>query len=107
MDLGNTVSAEGLKNSILGIEKKKPKHMLLEIFRRHNDQIAALVGQEYSKGTLTKYETSYKHTQAFLLSKYNLTDIDINALNYEFITEYEFWLKTGQNAAIIPLLNTW
>ncbi len=29
--------------------------------------------------------------------KYKVSDIDINKLDYEFITEYEFWLKSVRN----------
>ncbi len=29
--------------------------------------------------------------------KYGLSDIDIKKLNYEFISQYEFWLKTVRN----------
>ncbi len=54
----------------------------------------ALVGRDYAKGTLTRYETSYKHTMSFLQSRYEVSDIDINKLDYDFITEYEFWLKS-------------
>jgi site-specific recombinase XerD len=71
-----------------------PKYMLMEIFRQHNDQIRALVGREYAAGTLDRYETSYKHTLNFLQWKYQITDMDITRLNYEFMAEYEFWLKS-------------
>jgi site-specific recombinase XerD len=56
--------------------------------------MTALVGQEYAPGTLERYKTSYKHTQSFLEWKYKLKDIDITKLNFEFISDYEFWLKS-------------
>lgn len=56
--------------------------------------MAALVGQEYAPGTLERYKRSYKHTQSFLEWKYKLKDIDITKLNFEFISDYEFWLKS-------------
>src|SRR5580704_1052149 len=68
--------------------------MLIEIFQNHNDQMGALVGNEFSKATLTRYKTSLCHTESFLQWKYNVDDIDIKKLNYEFIAEYEFWLKS-------------
>ena len=40
--------------------------MMLEVFKYHNDQMAALVNQEYAPGTLDRYKTSYRHTQSFL-----------------------------------------
>lgn len=89
------ISAETIKNILIG---KQDVHdsprMLLEIFQHHNDQIAALVGKGYAAGTLERYITSFKHTRAFLEWKYKISDIDIRKLNYEFITEYEFWIKS-------------
>ena len=68
--------------------------MLMVIFRQHNDQISALAGCEYAAGTLERYKISYKHTLNFLQWKYQLTDVDITKLDYEFMAEYEFWLKS-------------
>lgn len=90
------LTAENIKNLLLGKDTRK-KYMVLEVFQYHNDQMAALVNQEYAPGTLNRYKTSYKHTQSFLKWKYNVPDVDIDKLNYEFITEYEFWLKSVRN----------
>ena len=40
------------------------------------------------------FETTLKHTQSFLEAKYRITDIEIKKLDFEFISEYEFWLKS-------------
>ncbi len=87
------LTAANIKNLLLGKDNRK-KYMILEVFQYHNDQMAALVGKEYAPGTLERYKTSYKHTQSFLEWKYKLKDIDITKLNFEFISEYEFWLKS-------------
>ncbi len=42
------ITAENIKNNILGKEDASPKHMLMQIFKHHNDQIGALVDREYS-----------------------------------------------------------
>lgn len=88
------VTAENIKSLLLGKEVSGDKYMLMDVFKHHNDQMAALVGSEYAPGTLERYITSYKHTQSFLEWKYQVSDIDIARLNYEFISEYEFWLKS-------------
>jgi site-specific recombinase XerD len=67
---------------------------IMEIFKVHNEQMAALVGVEYTDGTMERYTTSLKHTKSFLEWKFKVSDMDIRKLNYEFITEYEFWLKS-------------
>lgn len=102
------ISAESIKDLLLGRNKQSPQ-MLLEVFKYHNEQIGALVGQEYASGTLERYRTSYRHTRSFLEWRYKLKDIDISKLNYEFISEYEFWLKSvrkcGHNTTMKYLSN--
>jgi hypothetical protein len=102
------LTAENIKNLLLGKDTRK-KYMVLEVFQYHNDQMAALVNQEYAPGTLDRYKTSYKHTQSFLKWKYKLADVDIDKLNYEFIAEYAFWLKSvrkcGHNTTMKYLAN--
>lgn len=89
---GELVNAENMRNKILGVEKRS--HMLIGIFQQHNDEMKALVGREYATATYTRYETSLKHTIAFLRWKYKVTDIDIRKIDHEFITSYEFYLKS-------------
>jgi integrase len=90
---GKILSIQELKNRWLGIAQKKPK-MLMEVFEEHNQQMKALIGQEYSPLTFERYTTSKKHTHDFMKWKYNVDDLDIKKLNYEFIHDYEFWLKS-------------
>jgi site-specific recombinase XerD len=86
------VNAENMRNKILGVEKRS--HMLIGIFQQHNEEIKALVGREFATATYTRYETSLKHTIAFLKWKYKVSDIDIRKIDHEFVTSYEFYLKS-------------
>ena len=88
----NLVNAENMRNKMLGVEKRT--HMLIGIFQQHNEEIKALVGREFATATYTRYETSLKHTIAFLRWKYKVSDIDIRKIDHEFITSYEFYLKS-------------
>ncbi len=88
------VTAENIKIHLLGREISKNKYMVMEIFKHHNEQMAELVGSEYAPGTLERYTTSYNHTRSFLEYKYKVSDMDINKLDFEFISDYEFWLKS-------------
>lgn len=76
-----------------------PFKMLISIFKEHNRQVAALIGTKYSKGTADRYETSLKHTQAFLKWKYNVDDINIEDINHEFIMAYDFYLHSEHKCA--------
>jgi site-specific recombinase XerD len=94
IDNDHEVNAANIKILMQGSELHQHKYMLMEIFSHHNRQVEELTGQEYSPATLERYKTSYKHTLSFLEKKYKVSDIDITELDYEFITEYEFWLKS-------------
>ena len=52
----NNVNAERVKNLFLGIEVKH--QTVLELFQRHNKDVAKLVGINKSKETLQKYEVA-------------------------------------------------
>lgn len=91
------LTAVNLKNRLLGKNEVPAGKMLVPIFEEHNKQVKALIGKEYSKGTYDRYETSLKHTKAFLLWKYQVIDIDIYGIDHEFITSYDFYLRSERN----------
>jgi len=89
------VTAAAVRNLLQGREGdgERPR-MLLEIFQHHNDQIAALIGKEYASATLTRYKTALGHMRTYLQWKFKTADLDIRKLDYEFISEFEFWFKS-------------
>lgn len=93
IETDKTLNPETIKNLLLQ-KSYQPKYMLMEIFKKHNNQMASLVGREYAPGTLQRYETSFRHTQSFLKWKYKVADFEISKLDFEFISDYEFWLKS-------------
>ncbi|MTI40008.1 site-specific integrase [Fulvivirga lutimaris] len=101
------VSAQSLKEIYQG--KNTKQHSLVELFSYHNEQIKAQLGQGYSPGTLERYETTLKHLKGFLKYHFKTDDYLLNALNYPFITEFEFYLKSvksiGHNTTMKYLRN--
>ena len=91
------VTSEILKKELFGIADTK--RMLIPIFQDHNDRIKELVGKEYAPGTLERYKTSLSHTIEFLEWKYKISDIEINKIDYAFVTDYEFFLRSVRNCA--------
>ncbi|MFV8351718.1 site-specific integrase [Flavobacterium sp. XS2P14] len=91
------LTIEVFKNRLLGIHERE--RMLIPIFEEHNRKVEELLGLEYAPGTLERYKTSLKHTKDFLLWKYNVSDIEINKIDYSFITEYEFYLRSIRKCA--------
>jgi len=89
---GEEVTADAIRDKMLGIEEGGKT--LLEVYRYHVKQIEQLVGKEYAVGTLKRFMSSQAALEAFIESKYKLKDIPIRNLTYQFITEYEFFLKS-------------
>lgn len=87
-----TISAMRIIDFVKGNNPSKSK--VLEEFQKHNDEVLALVPQEYAKGTHTRFVTARSHVQEFILFKYQKEDIEFRELNYEFIKDYEMFLKT-------------
>jgi hypothetical protein len=69
---------------------------LLEVFDHHNSEVAALVGKDLVKGTLTKYVTIRSKVADYLAHRYQRKDIFLDQLEYAFITGFEHYLKTEQ-----------
>lgn len=95
LEKDETITAETLKNTLRGTTEKAK--MVMEIFKDHNDQMRSLVDKDYSPTTLIRYKTSFEHTITFMQWKYGVSDIAIKKLDYHFISQYEFWLKTVRN----------
>ncbi|MBN9336535.1 MAG: phage integrase SAM-like domain-containing protein, partial [Chryseobacterium sp.] len=89
------ITTENLKNELLGTEVKK--RMLIPIFEDHNNRIEKLVGKEFAKGTLGRYQTCMSHTKEFLKWKFNISDIDIKNIDYAFLNDFEFYLRTEKS----------
>lgn len=89
------VTAAAIKSLLTGREEKSKQ--ILEIFKLHNEKMAALVGKEDSPGTMERYRTSLGHTRSFIQWKYNMDDMSIQKLDFEFVSDYEFWLKSVRN----------
>lgn len=104
---GEVITAETIKNKLQGLSER-PK-MILEVFRFHNEQIKTLIGNGYAPLTYKRYETALQHTQEFLQWKYRISDIEITKLTGEFITEFDFYLrsvrKCGHNTTVKYLTN--
>lgn len=96
------ITAEIIRNHLNGTAAKS--RFIIALFQEHNDRVANLVNKDLAPGTLTRYKTTLDHSRDFIRWKYKSDDIDIFKLNHEFITDFEYWLKSvrniGHNTAI-------
>ena len=88
------ITAEIVRQSIL--HEKKNQYTLISVYQYHNDQFKELVGIQYSPGTYKKFKGALKSLVNFLQWKFKKEDIFLNEVNHQFITDYEFYLKSVQ-----------
>jgi site-specific recombinase XerD len=94
---GKPLTPEAIKNAYCGITERGKN--ILEVFRYHNEQVARLVGKDYSAGTLERYKTALSHTQDFIQWKYHQSDLEVGLIDHQFLTEFEFYLKTERQCS--------
>ncbi len=92
-DKDQPISAELMIAELKGENKPKPK-MTLEVFNEHNEQMDRLSGKSISKSTAKRYWTCYNHVEQFLKEEYKAEDYPMNDINHQFITKFEYFLKT-------------
>lgn len=101
------ITADAIKNSYLGIGEER--RTLIEVFEYHNEQMAQLVGVDVVKATLTKFETVLKKLRKFVKKRYNKSDLFLQELNHQFVTDFEYFLKVdekiGHNTAMKYIRN--
>lgn len=96
------ITAEAVKNQLTG--RGNERRTILAAFKEHNEQMQALVGHDFAPSTLMRYKTAHDHTESFIKWKYGTDDLELRELNYDFVSQFVFWLKSerkcGHNAAI-------
>lgn len=94
---GKSISAEKIMDQILG--RTAPKIKVLEEFQKHNDEMQALLGKGYAKGTLDRFTITKNHLTAFIKFKFKKEDVEFADLNLEFVKDFEFYLRTVRDCS--------
>ncbi|CAM3978193.1 site-specific integrase [Flavobacterium weaverense] len=85
---GVRVTIESLMNKYTGAEVKT--HNLVEVFEYENKRIMKLV----KPGTYSKYVAVLNNLKKYLLHQYKLTDLDIKRVDFQFVTDFDYYLRS-------------
>tara|TARA_R110002050_G_C8927213_1_gene511787 strand:+ start:324 stop:1637 length:1314 start_codon:yes stop_codon:yes gene_type:complete len=97
---GELPTPKAVKNHFLGI--KEQGKTLLVAFDYHQK----ISTSDLSESTLQHYETTGKYVREFLHKRLQTSDIYLSKINYKFITDFEYFLRTRQPTDHIkPLSN--
>lgn len=86
------VTVEQLKSSFFGIGLSGGT--LMKLYDKKIEQKTQLVGYSIGKNTLYKYKLSKQVVSEYIKKKYKANDVLISDVNYEFISDYEIYLKS-------------
>lgn len=86
-------SADDIFMQMKGKTTKK-EFGIIEVYNIYNDRIKKLIGIEIKLVTYKKYIESHKHLSDFLKWKFQAKDFKLKDLKFNFITDYEYYLKT-------------
>ena len=97
IEMSDVVSLERIKSEFLG--KKEEIDTLMQLFEKHNGDVAKQVGVYVGKATLQKYNVCKRHFSEFLEKQYKRSDLKLTELTYVVIREFDLYLRTevGQN----------
>lgn len=90
-----TITSQRIIDFILG--RVVSKALLLEEFRTHNDEMLLLVPADYAMATYKRYTYTREHVKSYIAYKYDVEDIELRDLDYDFISGFELYLKTIRN----------
>lgn len=82
------INADAIKRLYVGDDEGQST--LMALFRYHDTSSRILL----AKGTMKNYGATEKYLKKFLQYKYRMDDIRLTNLNYQFITQFELFLRT-------------
>jgi hypothetical protein len=83
-------TAEAIKNAFMGIDESGKT--LKELIEYHN----TFQDENLKWGTLKNYFTTARYLNVFLKKKYKKDDIYLSDLNYQFIADFEYFLRKNR-----------
>jgi len=57
------------------------------------------VGAEFEKSTLQRYETCLMHAKDFMQSQYNISDIPVTKIDFKFLNDFQYYLRSVRKCA--------
>lgn len=99
---GERLTAAAVKDAYVGIIKeKKLDRSLLWVVSQHN----TMMEQVLKKGSMKNYLTTERYLKLFLSKQLKTADMLLKDLAYEFITNFEFFIRTQPMKASDPCTN--
>lgn len=88
------VTADAIRDRYYGRDKVCNQKGICEIYAEHNERCRALIGIDFTKSTVHKFETSLNCLKEYIRADFGKVDVQLSDVNGEFIRGLDFYLKT-------------
>jgi len=68
--------------------------LLLELYETHNIKLKELINIDIAEATYNRHITSKNHVAAFIKYLYKVEDLELEKIDYKFLSDYEHYFKT-------------
>jgi integrase len=90
---GGSFDVDDVYKIYCGVETKKEMGAIA-IYTVHNTYYKKLVGKDLKEVSWQKFENTKGHLQDFIKRKYKQNDIKLSKLKFQFIKDFEYYLRT-------------
>lgn len=88
---GKLINPMEIKRKFLGLDEEYK--MFFQIFQEHNDKCRELIGKDYAKVTISRFETCLKYFREMSQIQYQRKDIPLKEVTNGMIHDYIHFLK--------------
>ena len=92
---GRFINPNEIKRKFLGVDEEHK--MFFQVFQEHNDRCRELIGKDYAKVTISRFDTCLKYFKEMVLTKHRVKDISLRDVNHTFIQDYIHFLKVEKS----------
>lgn len=88
---GKLINPMEIKRKFLGLDEEHK--MFFQVFQKHNDKCRELIGKDYAKVTISRFDTCLKYFREMSQNQYLRKDIPLKEVTNGMIHDYIHFLK--------------
>lgn len=88
---GKLINPMEIKRKFLGLDEEHK--MFFQVFQEHNDKCRELIGKDYAKVTISRFDTCLKYFREMSQTQYQRKDIPLKEITNGMIHDYIHFLK--------------
>ena len=89
---GKLINPMEIKRKFLGLDEEHK--MFFQVFQEHNDKCRELIGKDYAKVTVSRFDTCLKYFREMSQAQYQRKDIPLKEVTNVMILDYIHFLKS-------------